>query len=161
MTAADDARLYERFVRMNYGCHSAIEPYLLETELMSATPRGAMTQALTADMDALGLAPLKIEAPRIEQSADRVGMAYVLDGSRLGARYILRELETRQPAWYTAETTNYLRAAAAPDRFRDRMAMMEAVLTQDDWPAAVAAARAGFALFESAVEAMDREVAGA
>lgn len=123
---ADPARsdLYERFIVMNHACHEAIEPILAESPLNAALPQWqgwSRLPALRLDMSEMGLSPLALPAfaqarPDLPQA---VGIAYVLEGSRLGARIIHRQLQNSLSARPgRAITCHYLRADAGEKHFR-------------------------------------------
>lgn len=163
---AAEPALYHRFIRVNHACHRAIGEVLgaagpLRAAGMAGEDLSRCTMDLSADMEAMGLAPLApppfpIPAPDL---AEAVGIAYVLEGSLLGARYIHRALTARPlgEAW-KGVSLRYLAAADGPDTFR---AFMEdasgRVGSQAGRDRSVAAANATFDYFLQAVLAAEAE----
>ncbi|NDV86138.1 hypothetical protein GTW51_05420 [Aurantimonas aggregata] len=158
MTGACDAGGYHRFIRMNHACHAAIEPVLagigqrLDDRLI--TRREPLLVSLAEDMRAMDLdpvlaEPLILDRPDLPEAA---GLIYVLDGSRLGARFIHREFIAKDLARrWPGISTAYLASAAGPDAFGDRMAALsDRVVSQTARRRAIAAAQAAFAVFEAA-----------
>lgn len=174
MTAADDADLYHRFIRMNHRCHAVLEPLLADHPALAAVAganrRDNLLPALDADMRRMELRPLEAVAFPLRPIGlpEAAGIVYVLDGSRLGARFIHRDFLARgliptcgdrslspqvgMIRQWAGISTAYLEAAALADGFRDRMIDLSAVIRSARHRArALAAASAAFALFEAAI----------
>ena len=156
-----DAATYHRFIRMNHACHAALEPGLAERAAavgLDANRAGrGLLPALEADMRAMRLAALDLRAPMPAGAAEVAGLTYVLDGSRLGARYLYRDIRSRglSQVWAT-QSYAYLRAASERDPFRERMAALsEALPHPGDRERARKAARLAFALFEAALDMIE------
>ena len=98
--AADS--LYRAFLRMNAACHGVLEAWLAaRLPRPVAGLRRPLTGALEADMAALALEPVPVAepwppfAPSRRGLPEAAGVLYVVDGSRLGARMILKGWERR------------------------------------------------------------------
>ena len=164
MTDADDARQFHRFIRMNHACHACLEPLVEALADRLGAPflaeRKPLLGALASDMQSMGLAPVDAGSFSLD-AADlpgAAGLIYVLDGSRLGARFIHREFIRKDLArrWPGASAA-YLVGASGSDAFGDRMAALsDRVESQKARDRALAAAQAAFALFEAAHEATAR-----
>jgi heme oxygenase len=136
---------YRGFVAMNLLAHRAIEPRLVSALAEAGWQPGDRLEAAERDAHALGLetvepppfalAPLALPAA--------FGVAYVLEGSRLGARFMLKALQAREAdATRNGLPTHYLQASGDPSPFRNLLtAMNEAGMTEEDQTLAVEAAR--------------------
>ncbi|WP_061930797.1 biliverdin-producing heme oxygenase [Aureimonas sp. AU22] len=146
---------YARFIAMNRAAHAAIDPVLAASPLAGLKDEEAPADRLDAahrDALALGLAPappvrFPLPGPDLFEA---FGIAYVLEGSRLGAKYMLRAIKIDQRTDDVRWPTDYLEASsdARPfTRLLDRMAAERA-----DEPAirrAVEAADVTFRFFRS------------
>ncbi|KQT69799.1 MULTISPECIES: biliverdin-producing heme oxygenase [unclassified Aureimonas] len=149
---------YARFLLVNEACHRAIEPILERSPLPDVAPGfrvKSRSPSLAADLDAMGLRPL--EAPAFPLSApnaaETVGIVYVLEGSRLGAGFILSRLRGRDlgEAWSKAAFA-YLEGPDEPHALRGFLIEATASLGSGDEgernvDRAVAAADATFRYF--------------
>ena len=97
MLEAADFDAYRRFIRVSHACHRAIEEPLnagMLPHLVADWPERSRMPALESDRRAMGIAPL--QTPEFSLSpADRAGAfgaAYVLEGSRIGAKFIARRM---------------------------------------------------------------------
>ena len=162
MTNEAEPGTYGRFLRVNEACHRVLEPLLFESPLGAAIPGFALRRgapALAADLAAMTLSPL--EAPAFPLSdlelPEAVGIVYVLEGSRLGAGYILAEIRKRVPcAGWTGASFAYLEGPDEPHALRTFMIEASAVLDGDaDIERVIAAADATFGYFLD-VEALSR-----
>ncbi len=116
---------YRRFVAMNAAAFADLVPRLLASALAArpeaVAPLVASLAALEADRAAMGLDALV--APEIPASPalgldEAVGIAYVLEGSKLGARYMHRRLLQRRAAELWPEASfRYLADADASAGF--------------------------------------------
>lgn len=114
--------LYDAFVRMNHACHAQIDPILQASPLasiVSFAPALTRLDALERDMRRLSLTPLALPPfalaePDLNQAA---GIAYVLEGSRLGATFIARRLEAAAKAGEGERSREFLTDSAAPKAF--------------------------------------------
>lgn len=153
---------YARFLRVNEACHRAIEPVLsaggLGAHRAQLVP-GDRHAAAAADLAAMNLRPIVLKdfVPRSPGLSEAVGIAYVMEGSRLGARTILKRLrasgrvDMRPPP-----PTLFLEAAGNADRFRGFMAWAETIAAApSDRDLAVRAANATLDYFLEAVRIAD------
>ena len=118
-------------------------------EWLPAWPRRARRQAVAQDLKTLGLdAPDRDPAPT-PSFAFATGMLYVLEGSRLGARFLSRQVRAADPNLPLA----YLTHGESEDLWRSFVAWMEAIpkvgFRTDD---AEAGARYAFQRFSEAFE---------
>lgn len=111
---------------------------------------GAMITAIAADLarlDAPFSLPIRVGG---EYAADPLGLIYVVAGSRLGARILVRQIES-SPDHTVRGACRYFTCSEGDDLWQDCRAQLQdwagEVSEQDD---VVAAARAGFACFERA-----------
>jgi heme oxygenase len=101
---------------------------------------------LEVDLAALDLdPPPALTVAAAASPAEALGMAYVLEGSRLGGMVLLQRIPADLPAAYLA---------GARDRapWRQLLRLLEAV-DPAEWKAAIAGARAAFRAFRDAAEA--------
>ncbi|WP_156369400.1 biliverdin-producing heme oxygenase [Aureimonas sp. Leaf324] len=144
---------YRRFIAMNREAHEAIEPVLAGSPLGRPGAGGDHADRLDAaqrDAQALGIeprpaSPFPLPRPDIFEA---FGIAYVLEGSRLGAKYMLRAINRDERLSGARWPTHYLEASsdARPfTRLLDRMAAEPA--SEDDMRRATAAADATFRYF--------------
>ena len=92
-----DRAVYHHFIRMNHAAHEAVETWLADGPLIAWLPEWpswSRLDDLRSDMEHMGLEI--VCRPRFLPGASAlpqsVGVAYVLEGSRLGAVYIHREM---------------------------------------------------------------------
>lgn len=145
----DSPLAYRTFVRMNEACHRVLEPWLetaLPPEENGQRPRFA--GPLAQDMDAMRLKPLPPPVLPFATAdlANAAGVAYVLDGSRLGARMIVRQL-SKTPPPFAPLSLHYLRAASAPGPVFSTLDRVALRLEERDIPRSTEAACQTFALF--------------
>lgn len=154
VTDPERTALYDVFVRMNHACHAVLEPLLDASPLTAIVPRNAnRLRSLRADMEALGLRPLDLPAfaPARLTLHEACGVAYVLEGSRLGATLILRRMDEAAAAGRGDRSRQYLADSAHAGEFKALMDTLSAL----DWDAdtlndAARAATATFDYFSSA-----------
>ena len=106
-TAADHARLdatlgalnlckasgYRRFLEINAAALLPLERSLERAGVRAMLPDWGdrtRTSAILTDLFRLGGVPRQLQVPELTGHAAMLGMLYVLDGSRLGAAYLLR-----------------------------------------------------------------------
>lgn len=122
--------LYRRFIAMNLAAHAAIEPILAASPLDlpdDGEPSADRLAAARRDAAALGVetgetAPFPLPRPDLFEA---LGIAYVLEGSRLGAKYMSRAIKRDERPGGARWPTHYLEASsdARPfARLLDRMA---------------------------------------
>lgn len=111
-----------------------------------ARPSSPRMQALDDDLRALALAPLPAATFEPDGAAGWLGASYVIEGSALGARMLLRQLQALPGPVPPAA---FLQAhAAAGDGWRDCLARLES-RPECETPAILAGALALFAIVES------------
>lgn len=122
---------YGGFLAMNLAAHRAIEPILAASPLAGAgwSPTGRL-EALERDAGTLGLdtahegiPAFPIPAPTLPQA---FGIAYVLEGSRLGARFMAKALRADPAGPRNAMPMAYLDMSSDPAPFRGLLAAMAA-----------------------------------
>lgn len=145
-----DAQAYGRFLTAHARALLPIERWLHDApaDIPGRADRGA---ALRADMDALGIPVPQADAPDWPHDpATLWGVAYVLEGSRLGGAMLSRQVPEGLPH-------AYLGAVHAPGGWRNFLQAMEteANLANSAWrERAVESARAAFATFARAARSV-------
>ncbi|MEF2073385.1 biliverdin-producing heme oxygenase [Consotaella aegiceratis] len=153
---------YVDFLRLNQACYSQIDPILAASTLQKAAPdliTPARAQALGDDLSQLDepafeAAPFELATPDLPQA---LGIAYVAEGSRLGARYIRVSMEKHAALQRHPDIpTRFLDEAASRD---GRWDMVAALLQDNDFTSAdeqrcIAAARQTFAYFLMTLDAL-------
>lgn len=130
MFSDPDGARYRRFIAMNLAAHEAIEPVLAASPLGlmdDGTPETPRLRAARQDARHLNLpetsaARFPLPTPDL---AEALGIAYVLEGSRLGAKYMSRAIKRDASGGDTRWPTSYLEASgdARPfTRLLERMA---------------------------------------
>lgn len=151
---------YGRFISMNHAAHEVLEP-LVESAVRRfpvLSPFTAMRGYLDADRRALGLprkalTPLPCEEDHLLLTA--IGILYVLEGSRLGARFIRHRIEQNSVHGFADRgATRYLDATKAFfPRFDDRMTRFGSSLGNEIALSLVTqAAQNAFTIFERAAD---------
>ncbi|EAU41370.1 hypothetical protein FP2506_01345 [Fulvimarina pelagi HTCC2506] len=150
---------YAAYIRMNHRSHHVLEP-AVETVLgMHRQPVTylPMRAALDRDVATLGIRPLAGRSFRLRGStegASLIGVLYVLEGSRLGARMLHQRV--KQSSWMDRFATMPLAFFEAASQSRDffkRMNALESLMIDgDDIESAVSSAKATFALFMETAE---------
>lgn len=100
-------------------------------------PRRRRSDALAADLAALGLAFPPPRAVAVAPGAEAMGVAYVLEGSRLGAAMLLKVIPDRLP-------TAFLAHGQGEHLFRSFLPHLDAI---GDIPSAIIGAERAFGLF--------------
>jgi len=136
---ATSARGYARLLLVN-SPFAAIEPALERAGIDRILPDWSARRrrdALAADLHELGITPPDIETIDIASDAGTLlGWSYVLEGSRLGARMILRARDPGQ----LAHASRFLSHQADGDLWRSYRMALSGI---DDDPAAIVKACAG------------------
>jgi heme oxygenase len=138
-----DAEGYGRFLTAHAQALPAVEAALADIEgLPPLRPRTAL---LHADLEALGLAlPDTLHLPAPADAGSAFGMAYVIEGSRLGGGLLARQVPAGLPH-------AYLSATHLPGEWRALGQALDAAATDDDWiTSAVAGAKRVFDLYAQA-----------
>lgn len=166
-------RLDSRMSALNLGARAGYETFLrttaaalfpLEREIgagapLTDWPRRRRSGCLARDLSRLGLAaPAPLDPPPLDGNAQRLGALYVIEGSRLGGKMILKTvLESGDDDMIAA--TQYLRHGETDRLFHSFLdAASEHLTGTADIEDAAAAATAVFALFE---ESLNRASAAA
>ncbi len=113
-------------------------------------PARSRGRALSADMTRLGIRIRVFPSlPRLDPE-DILGTMYVLEGSRLGARFLLAQVQ-KSPDPAVASTIAYLSHGAGDQLWRSFLGLLEQYAAKlDDSAKVIAAARWTFSLFELA-----------
>ncbi|UOM37294.1 hypothetical protein [Acuticoccus sp. I52.16.1] len=163
LTDPAERQAYRAFLRMNEACHAVLEGWLAgagagDASLVPAEVaalRRPLAAELASDVAAAGLARLAREpleaclAGLGRGLPEATGVVYVLDGSRLGARMILKGWSRRQDG--SEPAIAYLTAAAAASGpVFAAFDALSARLDPCDVERTAAAAHAAFKLFERA-----------
>lgn len=114
--------------------------------LLSEWPARRRTDAITRDLEQLGRVPQPLQLRRAMPTASEMfGMAYVLEGSRLGAR-VLYERIGRDADGRVREASTYLRAHD-PGMWRSFLDTLESAAVVLNTEHMIDGARYAFALF--------------
>jgi heme oxygenase len=153
---------YRRFLEVNAAALLPLESALVDagvTRLFPDWPARSRRHAILDDLADLDGEFVPMPMPEPLDRAGVLGTMYVLEGSRLGAAYLLRIVESSADP-QVAGATAYLRHGAGQHLWRSFLDLLEAHAARlDDDAAAVTAARRTFALFEDA--ASRANIAGA
>jgi heme oxygenase len=165
-TAADHARLdamlgaldlctvpgYRRFLEINAAALLPLERSLERCGVGAILPDWddrARSAAILTDLARLGGSPGRLRAPELTDRAAMLGTLYVLEGSRLGAAYLLRTVRTCSVPSISGATA-FLAHGAGRHFWPGYLAVLESYadeLVEDDL---VRSARAAFDLFAHA-----------
>ncbi len=166
-TAADHARLdirlgafdlrdlagYRRFLEANAAALVPLEGALVAggvRDILSDWDRHARAGAILGDLSAIGGTPELLDPPVLNGTAAVLGTLYVLEGSRLGAAYLLRHVrKTDDPRILNA--TAYLAHGTGQHLWPDFLAVLESHADLvDDEADITESARRAFDLFYKA-----------
>jgi heme oxygenase len=165
-TAADHAQLdatlgaldlstvagYRRFLEINAAALLPLERSLEGAGVRAMLPDWgdrARTEAILTDLARLGGKPGRLNAPELTDRAAMLGTLYVLEGSRLGAAYLLRTVRQCSDPLVSVNTA-FLGHGAGRHFWPQYLAVLEShadELAEDDL---VLSARAAFDLFADA-----------
>jgi heme oxygenase (biliverdin-IX-beta and delta-forming) len=165
-TGADHARLdatlgaldlctvpgYRRFLEINAAAALPLERSLERAGVRTVLPDWddrARTAAILNDLAKLGGRPVPLEAPKLTGRSAVLGTLYVLEGSRLGAAYLLRTVRTCSNP-LISRTIDFLGHGAGRQFWPQYLAVLEThadELAEDDL---VNSARGAFDLFAHA-----------
>lgn len=168
-TAPDHARLdarlgafdlhdlygYRRFLEANAAALLPLEGALVAAGVRDILPdwdRHARARAILDDLSAIGGAPKLLDPPVLAGTPAMLGTLYVLEGSQLGAAYLLRQLrQASDPRILRA--TAYLAHGAGQHLWPEFLVLLESHAgTLDDEADIVEPARRAFDLFSRAAE---------
>lgn len=150
MLAPGQEGLYARFLLTNRAGHEAVEP-LLSRSSLPWTDEGRLA-ALRADCRALKLPRLSAPPPALLSLAlpEALGAAYVLEGSRLGAAFLLKALRRNGASGLPVR---YLQASSDPAPFRRLIGLAnETAWSPAEMDRAVASANRTFRTFRALAE---------
>lgn len=140
-TAADHARLdarlgsfdllepggYRRFLEANAAALLPLESALVKAGVRKVLPnwdRHARSRAILADLSTTGGTPDSLDVPVLSGRSAVLGTLYVLEGSRLGAAWLLKHIRrTSDPRILNA--TAYLAHGAGQRFWQDFLATLE------------------------------------
>lgn len=148
---ANGASRYGEFLSVSAGALWPLERELKAADVAHVLPdwdERSRSAALGADLEDLGIpCPPVSPSPRLEGEAFLFGVLYVLEGSRLGARLLTRQiLATGDPQLHRA--TRYLRHGEGKPLWQTFLARLESSIAVRSAPErAVAGAIAAFACF--------------
>lgn len=144
---------YRRFLQASAGALLPLEAGLVEggvARLFTDWPERARSAAIAADLDRLGgEARATVSVPPLTPSG-MIGTMYVLEGSRLGAKFLLKAIaDAADPRM--AEATAYLDHGAGKRLWQSFLAKLASEHSCDE-DEAIEAARSAFAAFEQAAD---------
>ena len=143
---------YRRFLEINAAALLPLERSLERAGVRAVLPDWddrARTAAILSDLAGLGGRPAPLDAPELSGRAAMFGTLYVLEGSRLGAAYLLRTVKACSDPMISG-TTAFLGHGAGRQFWPHYLAALEAhadELAEDDL---VRSAHAAFDLFAHA-----------
>jgi heme oxygenase (biliverdin-IX-beta and delta-forming) len=145
---------YGRFLMAHAAALLPLEQELEQAGIAAILPdwlERRRSAALGADLRALDLGFAPLGAPLLGSHAAALGAAYVLEGSRLGARVLLLRVESCTDH-VVLGATRYLRHGEGKRLWQSFLALLEAAPgLRQHADAAVAGAEAAFLLFERAL----------
>jgi len=155
MSAFDLTELsgYRRFLQASAGALLPLEAALADAGVAKHFPdwpERARSAAIAADLDRLGLeAHATVSVPPLTRSGV-IGTMYVLEGSRLGAKFLLKAVaDAADPC--IGQATAYLSHGAGKRLWQSFLAKLARVEACDE-DEAIEAARGAFAAFERAAD---------
>lgn len=144
---------YRRFLQASAGALLPLEAALVEAgvaRIFPDWPERARSAAIAADLDRLGREAHATVSVSPLTSSGVIGTMYVLEGSRLGAKFLLKTIaDAADPR--IGEATAYLSHGAGQRLWQSFLARLagEEPCDEDE---AIAAARNAFAAFEQAAD---------
>lgn len=144
---------YRKFLEINAAALLPLERQLVRAGVRDVVPDWddrARTDALLSDLSRLGGTPRLLDAPALTDRAAVLGTLYVLEGSRLGAAYLLRQVRQCSDPVISGNTA-FLAHGAGRALWPGFLAILESHAGDiGDEADIVAPARRAFALFEEA-----------
>ncbi|MBR0986322.1 biliverdin-producing heme oxygenase [Bradyrhizobium liaoningense] len=144
---------YRRFLQASAGALLPLEAALVAAgvaRIFPDWPERSRSAAIAADLGRLGSAARStVSVPPLTPSG-MLGTMYVLEGSRLGARFLLKEVAEAADLRMT-EATSYLGHGAGKRLWQSFLSKLQGEEACDEVEA-IAAARVAFAAFERAAE---------
>lgn len=148
-----EAAGYRRFLEINAAALLPLEQSLLRAGVRDVLPDWddrARSEAILHDLTRLGGTPRLLEAPVLTDRSAVLGTLYVLEGSRLGAAYLLRAVRQCSDPVISGHTA-FLGHGAGRPLWPGFLAILERHADElADDADLVAPARRAFALFEQA-----------
>lgn len=144
-----DRESYGRFLQAQSGPIMALETALQDfgvARLLPDWPLRTRTSALHHDLEYLTLRPESRPAIRLASAVQAFGVLYVLEGSRLGARFLLQQILAAAPDLKPA--TRFLSHGNDHRLWTTFLQILEAKVGVSDFEECVQGARDAFALFE-------------
>ncbi|WP_038972140.1 biliverdin-producing heme oxygenase [Bradyrhizobium genomosp. III] len=144
---------YRRFLQASAGALLPLEAALVAAgvaRIFPDWPERSRSAAIAADLGRLGgAAQSTVSVPPLTPSG-MLGTMYVLEGSRLGARFLLKEIAEAADLRMT-EATSYLSHGAGKRLWQSFLSKLQGEEACDEVEV-IAAARVAFAAFERAAE---------
>lgn len=145
-----DRESYGRFLQAQSGPVMALEAALQDfgvARLLPDWPLRSRTSALHYDLEYLTLRPGSCRAVRLTSAAEAFGTLYVLEGSRLGARVLLRQILAAAPDIRPA--TRFLSHGSDQKLWTTFLQILEAKVGVNDLGGCIQGAHGTFAVFEA------------
>jgi heme oxygenase len=145
---------YRRFLEINAAALIPLERALIAGgvhELLPDWEHRARTDAIQADLTAVGGTARPLSQPHFDSIFDLLGTLYVLEGSRLGAAYLIKDVKRSADPRVSAATA-YLGHGAGLKLWPSFVAVLEGYADElADPDAIVQPAKRAFELFVEAV----------
>jgi heme oxygenase len=145
---------YRRFLEINAAALIPLERALVEgdvDELLPDWERRTRSEAMRADLAATGGRTRPLTQPQFDSTFDLLGTLYVLEGSRLGAAYLIKHVK-RSTDPRVSNATAYLGHGAGLELWPSFIALLENYADElADPEAIVQPAKRAFELFAEAV----------
>jgi heme oxygenase len=145
---------YRRFLEINAAALLPLERALLAggvSELLPDWDRRARSEAMRTDLVAVGGSARPLAQPNFENHFDLLGTLYVLEGSRLGAAYLIKSVKC-SPDQRVSSATAYLGHGAGLGLWPSFVAALEGYSDElTDPEEIVQPAKRAFDLFAEAV----------
>ncbi|KYG98242.1 heme oxygenase [Bradyrhizobium sp. DOA1] len=144
---------YRRFLQASAGALLPLEAALVEAGVASMFPdwpERSRSAAIAADLGRLGSAAQPTVSVPPLTPGGMLGTMYVLEGSRLGAKFLLKEVADAADPRIT-EATSYLSHGAGKRLWQSLLSKLQSEEVSDE-DEVIEAARAAFAAFERAAD---------
>lgn len=145
---------YRRFLEINAAVLTPLESALVAggvDELLPDWERRTRSEAILADLAAIGGTAQPLAQPHLDSTFDLLGTLYVLEGSRLGAAYLIKHVK-RSTDPRVSNATAYLGHGAGLKLWPSFVALLENYADElADPKAIVQPAKRAFELFAEAV----------
>jgi heme oxygenase len=147
-------RYYAGFLRSQanalFPLESALEAGSI-AEILPDWPHRARSTALAQDLILMNASATPMTPPHFDNAAQMLGVTYVLEASRMGARVMLARL-AQQPQSDSIDATKYLKHGFGKRFWPTFLAVLEShPAAQADTANVVKGAELAFAMFESAL----------